>query len=132
KSEFYSDAVRLRIILNNIISNAIKYHRVDQPTPTITIDINIESELSYIIVQDNGMGIGEKDLAKVFDMFYRASNESEGSGLGLYLVKSTVEKLNGSINVESTIGKGTTFKIVLPNMKVREVSAAKAIGSIAG
>jgi signal transduction histidine kinase len=65
---------------------------------------------------DNGIGIAEEYLGNVFKMFFRASAESKGSGLGLYIVKSVVEKLGGQITVQSQLGSGTTFEITLPNL----------------
>jgi signal transduction histidine kinase len=64
---------------------------------------------------DNGIGIKKEYVKKVFDMFYRATEKSQGSGLGMYIVKQAVDKLKGSIKVKSTFGKGTTIKITLPN-----------------
>lgn len=115
-SEFYTDAVRVRIVLNNIISNAIKYHRLDQENPFINIEVDVTSEKAKITIKDNGMGIADKHLLKVFDMFYRATNCSEGTGLGLFLVKSTIDKLGGEIKLTSELNKGTTFTIDLPNI----------------
>jgi signal transduction histidine kinase len=60
------------------------------------------------------MGIKESALPKIFDMFFRAHDHGEGTGLGLYIVKETIDKLRGTIAVHSTVGKGTTFKITLP------------------
>jgi signal transduction histidine kinase len=64
---------------------------------------------------DNGIGIRKEHLKKVFDMFYRATEKSQGSGLGMYIVKQAIDKLKGSVEIKSTFGKGTTIKIVLPN-----------------
>ena len=69
-----------------------------------------------IKIEDNGIGIPEKEKAKVFNMFYRANEQSKGSGLGLYIVKETVEKLEGTITLKSEEGQGTTFEIYLPNL----------------
>ena len=121
-SPFFSDAVRLRIILNNLISNAIKYHRIDQTNPTILINISATPDKVILTVEDNGKGIAEKHIHKIFDMFYRADSHSEGTGLGLYLVKITVEKLAGTIFIDSEVNKGTTFKIEIPNMEIQENS----------
>jgi len=115
-NDFFTDAVRLRIILNNIISNAIKYHRLDQENPFINIAVDVTNENAKITIEDNGMGIAEKHLVKVFEMFYRATSSSEGTGLGLFLVKSTIDKLGGEIKLTSELNKGTTFSIDLPNI----------------
>jgi signal transduction histidine kinase len=67
-----------------------------------------------LCVEDNGIGISEKNQAKIFEMFYRATSIASGSGLGLYIVKETVEKLGGSVSVHSEIGTGSSFIIKLP------------------
>ena len=69
-----------------------------------------------ILLEDNGIGIAEKDLEKIFEMFYRGSKQSSGSGLGLYIVKETTEKLGAKITVESQKGIGSTFRLVIPNL----------------
>jgi signal transduction histidine kinase len=65
--------------------------------------------------KDNGIGISPENLNRIFEMFYRASEQSEGSGLGLYIVRNAVEKLGGQLTVASKPGAGTTFQITLPN-----------------
>ena len=64
---------------------------------------------------DNGIGIDEANLNRIFEMFYRATEQSDGSGIGLYIVKNAVDKLGGQISVSSRPGQGTRFNIVLPN-----------------
>ena len=73
------------------------------------------SDKLYIEVEDNGEGIQDTYKDRIFEMFYRASEQSEGSGLGLYIVKNAVEKLGGQLTVDSKPGAGTTFQITLPN-----------------
>ena len=114
--DFFSDAVRLRIIWNNLVSNAVKYHNYNQEYPCIEIEINVSNGRAEIIIRDNGRGISENAIPKIFDMFYRATNDIDGSGLGLYLVKMTVEKLGGKITVKSKPFAGTTFYISLPDI----------------
>ena len=70
---------------------------------------------AIIIFKDNGIGISQPNQYKIFDMFYRASVQSDGSGLGLYIVKNAVDKLGGTLAVSSELGKGTTFELKLPN-----------------
>lgn len=111
---FYSDRRRLKIILNNLISNALKYSfsRRDQPFARITITVE-EAEV-LIQVQDNGIGIQDEHLPRIFNMFYRGTDRKSGSGLGLYLVKETLDKLGGHIQVASVYGEGTTFTVRVP------------------
>lgn len=109
-----TDEGRLRVILNNIISNSIKYRNTKLDRPTVAIHYSKNKSKHLIDIEDDGIGIGEAHLEKIFGMFYRASDASRGSGLGLYIVKETVEKLKGTISVNSVLGKGTTFRIELP------------------
>lgn len=114
---FVSDAKRLRIILSNLITNSIKYHNYGQECPFIHINAISEGENIKIEIADNGKGIEQQYLDRIFDMFFRASNIGvEGSGLGLYIVKDTVYKIGGEISVTSQIRKGTTFTIILPGI----------------
>jgi signal transduction histidine kinase len=113
---FFSDPWRLGEIFRNLISNAIKYRKKDFDNPQINIQIHTTEQQCHIRFSDNGIGIAESELDKIFNMFYRASEQSEGSGIGLYIVKNAVEKLNGRISVSSSLGFGTTFEIWLPNL----------------
>jgi len=113
--DFYSDPWRIAEILRNLISNAIKYRKLDQVVSEIGIKISVDHLRAEIAFADNGIGIDEKNLAKVFEMFYRATEQSDGSGIGLYIVKNAVDKLGGQISVASRLGQGTRFSIILPN-----------------
>ena len=107
-----SDYLRLKIILSNLISNALKY-RHGHGQSFVEITFKKEDSRHLIQIKDNGIGISKENQAKVFDMFFRATLQSTGSGLGLYIVKETVEKLGGSISVDSEPGNYTCFSIVL-------------------
>lgn len=113
-STFISDRSRIAIILSNLISNAIKYHNYQLESPKIKMELKDDKSHFEIAISDNGPGIEKEEQPKLFDMFYRASEKSEGSGLGLYIVKEMVEKLQGEIWLQSTLGEGTTFRIRLP------------------
>lgn len=112
---FYSDHSRLLIIFNNIISNAVRYQDKNKES-FLQIDISSSCEKTHIAFTDNGVGIAEEFKENIFKMFFRASFESKGSGLGLYIVKSTVDKLGGKISVQSKLGEGTKFFIEIPNV----------------
>ncbi|GAB4487472.1 MAG: hypothetical protein OHK0045_07960 [Raineya sp.] len=114
-SPCFSDPKRLSIILNNLLSNAINYHNISQKEPYIEVDIRLSYQYIKISVKDNGIGVAQEHLSRIFEMFYRASYDSKGSGLGLYIVKETINKLGGQISVHSELGEGTKFEIVLPN-----------------
>ena len=111
---YFGDSLRLKLIFANIISNAYKY--LNPYTETNYLQIKVESKENSINIsfKDNGIGIKADYLDKIFDMFFRAADYSQGSGLGLYLVKQTIDKLNGSIKVESKPNKGTQIFISLP------------------
>jgi len=116
---YLSDPGRMAILFQNLISNAIKYQRpyIDSYVK-IKIDVN---ELGAAFeVSDNGKGISQEYLGKIFEMFFRASEDSYGSGLGLYITKQVVEKLQGKIEVHSVFNEGTSFKIWLPHMVKKE------------
>lgn len=109
-----TDPSRVKVILNNLISNAYKYHRDEADDPFIRITAYQSAGKVLISIEDNGRGISREHHHRIFDMFYRASENSEGSGLGLYIVKETLDKLGGDISVHSEAGKGSTFTFALP------------------
>jgi signal transduction histidine kinase len=108
------DKSRMTVVMNNLISNAIKYRDDSQAQSWIKVSTALVEKCVVITVSDNGQGIAEKHLDKIFDMFYRATNKSKGSGLGLYIVKEAIEKMNGTIEVKSAHYKGTEFIITFP------------------
>ncbi|HYF69028.1 MAG TPA: MASE1 domain-containing protein [Ohtaekwangia sp.] len=114
KNAFYSDRWRLKVILNNIISNAIRYR--NGRDPVINIDVVVEENTARLVIEDNGKGIDKEHLPNLCKMFYRATDDGAGSGLGLYIVKETMDKLQGKINIESTLGKGTTVSLNIPEI----------------
>ncbi len=113
--KFRSDYNQIKIILNNLMANAVKYHNLNQPNPYIRVSFKRIKNVVEIAVQDNGQGIAKENVPKIFDMFYRASPGTEGTGLGLYIVQEALTKINGIILVESELGKGSTFKVLLDN-----------------
>lgn len=108
-----SDPSRLKIILSNLMTNSVKYHNYEQPRPYIKVLTKQDEEKTQISIVDNGLGIPKEYHVKIFDMFFRASESAEGSGLGLYIVKDTANKLDADITVESAVGKGTVFTLTL-------------------
>ena len=113
--DFFSDHWRVSEIFRNLISNSIKYRRPDSDDSYIMIKIMVDHLCADITFVDNGIGIRESSLRRIFEMFYRATDYGEGSGIGLYIVKNAVEKLGGEIKVASQPGEGTRFHILLPN-----------------
>jgi PAS domain S-box-containing protein len=111
----YSDVFRLKIIINNLVSNAIKYHNLRQPNPYIKLSVRNADKRVVISVTDNGAGIDPENIDTIFDMFKRSSDKSEGSGLGLYIVNKALQMIDGTINVKSSHGLGSSFIIDIPN-----------------
>lgn len=108
------DKNRISVVLNNLMANAIKYHDARKERQWIDVDVRNTNGTLTLNVSDNGMGIDAEHQDKIFDMFYRGTFQSNGSGLGLYIVKETVSKMNGSIQVASAPGQGSSFSITLP------------------
>lgn len=113
--ELYTDELRLKIVLNNIISNAIKYRKKDVNGSFLKITSREKGDMVFISFEDNGLGMDEKVRKKAFDLFYRGHVQSTGSGLGLYIVKEALNKLKGKISVKSKPEIGSTFLVKLPN-----------------
>lgn len=109
-----TDTIRLETILKNLLSNAIKYYDPKKTDNYISFTISETDNHYHIEVVDNGIGMSENSLLKVFEMFYRGASSSEGTGLGMFIVKEIVAKLKGEISVESELGIGTKFKLILP------------------
>jgi signal transduction histidine kinase len=112
--QVHGDPIRLRQMIGNLLENAIKY------TPaggTVRVETSVEDDQLILRIADNGVGIPAGDQPYLFDKFYRASNvprDVSGTGLGLSIVKSIVEQHRGRIWVESKVGQGATFTLVLP------------------
>ncbi|MCU0415631.1 MAG: sensor histidine kinase [Cytophagaceae bacterium] len=111
--EFYQDKNMMYSIFQNIIENAFKYRDTSKSNAHIEIAIDSTQKRTIIEFKDNGIGIEPELTEKIFDMFFQAHDHLQGSGLGLYLVRLAVEKIGGKIQVESNIGKGTHFHLVL-------------------
>ena len=111
------DKGRTRIVLSNILGNAIKYHNLRQENPWVEVKTELKEGFCVITITDNGTGIPSDKQDRIFDMFFRATDRSAGSGLGLFIVKETVMKLNGKIGVKSEYGRGSEFVVTLPLQK---------------
>ena len=110
-----SDRMYLKIAISNIIDNAIKYSK---PNSRIVINITEETESVNVSVQDFGIGITRADQQRIYEKFFRGESAKElspkGTGLGLYLVHTILNKINAQISFESNINKGSTFTISIP------------------
>ncbi|MBW1656801.1 sensor histidine kinase [Flavobacterium quisquiliarum] len=109
-----SDGLRLKIIINNLISNAIKYADCSKQEMFITIKTYFSEGLNKIEIADNGIGIHDEHKENIFDMYF-GTNKNKGSGLGLYIVKEAVENIKGDIFVFSESNVGSKFIVTIPN-----------------
>jgi PAS domain S-box-containing protein len=116
-SIIHSDSMRLRTILQNLITNAVKYQRPEEHEKWVRVSLSMTGDSVELAVEDNGEGIPEDRLDTVFEMFQRNSNLSSGSGLGLYMVKEMVTRLGGAVSVTSVVGQGSRFVVTLPNLQ---------------
>jgi nitrogen-specific signal transduction histidine kinase len=117
KVVFYSDAYRLKILLNNLISNAVKYSSNRDNNAFVEFIARVDENEAVFYIKDNGEGIPDQLKEKVFDIYFRANKSTSGTGLGLFICSEVVRKLNGNIELESTLGKGSTFRVSIPNRR---------------
>jgi signal transduction histidine kinase len=113
----YTDPTRFKMVIGNLLSNALHYADLSKPKPFIKVKFWDDQYFFFISIKDNGVGIDEKYQEKIFDMFFRVAETSIGSGLGLYIVKETTEKMNGRIEVISKPGVGSEFIVKFPLQK---------------
>jgi signal transduction histidine kinase len=111
--EYKTDPGRLKVAVNNVVANAIKYSDRSKDKRFVNISLDKEERGIVIVIEDNGIGIPEEHHSKIFDMFFRASANSKGSGLGLYIVREALEKINGKISFSSELNTGSKFTIEL-------------------
>ncbi|MBC7381504.1 MAG: hybrid sensor histidine kinase/response regulator [Bacteroidia bacterium] len=114
EEEFRSDQVVLMIALQNLISNAIKYQREDNDNKFIRMKAVVDNCVAMVRIEDNGIGIEAPYLPKIYEMFFRASSQASGSGIGLYNTKHAIEKLGAQIHVRSVFKEGTSFEVIIP------------------
>src|SRR5260221_6196364 len=112
--EWKTDKYRIGTVLHNLLANAIKYHNYGRDDRWIKIGMRKNCSNCCITIRDNGVGIPQEHHQRVFDMFYRAHDHSNGSGLGLYIVKEIVAKMKGTIHLQSQPGQGSTFTLTFP------------------
>lgn len=116
--EFTCDGFRLSLILNNLISNAVKYQRENEAHPKVKLTAIVTHTDATIHIEDNGVGIIEEHLNKIFQIFFRSTDFKNGLGIGLYIVKEALTRIGGEIFVKSEFGKGTAFTLIVPNQKL--------------
>ncbi len=114
REPFRSDVIALKLILNNLLSNAFKYQDKSNNAKSVELIVEVYKGVANIQVKDTGVGILGNHIGEIFNLFYRASSQEAGSGFGLYNVKSALLKLSGQIEVNSVLNKGTTFMVSIP------------------
>jgi signal transduction histidine kinase len=114
--EIYTDKKRIITVVKNLVSNAVKYSKTSFETSFVKFETRQSPEYIELIVSDNGIGIPKDQHQRIFEMFYRVSSGRIGSGLGLFIVKEILEKLGGTIAVESEPNIGSTFTVRLPKI----------------
>ena len=117
EEEFFSDDAKIRVILNNLIGNAYKFQKDEGDPQKIDLKINVTDGVTLLKISDNGIGIEEKHQTDVFKLFHRATQKNVGSGLGLYMVKESVDQMGGKITLKSVVNVGTDIEISLPSLK---------------
>lgn len=117
-----SDGYRFNIILGNLISNAIKYSDSNKVHSYVRIWSETSPDSLHVHIEDNGIGISQEHLTKIFKMFYRASDKSTGSGLGLYITAESCKKIGAQIEIESELGEYTRITLKIPLITVSQTS----------
>lgn len=110
--EIQTDPMRLKSILRNLISNAIKYYDVQKPYPEVSVKMYTNDKSLVIDVNDNGIGI--QDTENIFKVFYRSNKQVQGDGLGLFIAKEMSTALNATLEVNSELNKGSSFSLKVP------------------
>jgi two-component system sensor histidine kinase/response regulator len=113
---FRSDDIPLKLILNNLLSNAFKYQDKNKTDKQVELSIEVKKGIATIYIKDTGIGILGSHIGEIFNLFYRATSQGAGSGFGLYNAKSALLKLNGQIEVNSVMNQGTNFKVTIPSI----------------
>lgn len=121
QDEFYSDDAKIRVILNNLFSNAVQFQKEQGGQKRIGLTIDVIGDQAIIVVEDNGIGIEERYRDEVFNLFARATQRNVGTGLGLYMVKEAVEQMGGNVRLVSEVNAGTTVTVTLPTLNKVEL-----------
>ena len=116
KSPLYSDAERIETILSILVSNAIHYSDASKKEKKLSIYITSSLSSCSIQVHDNGIGIPESAQQHIFNLFYRASEQSTGAGIALHIAKQVTAKLNGELSLTSHLNQGSVFSLWIPNL----------------
>ena len=109
-----ADRNRISTVLRNLIGNAVKYRKKNIDDPYVNCELVHEPDKLVCVITDNGEGISETDMPRIFDMFYRGNTNTVGTGLGLYICREVVNKMDGELMIESVLGSGTCITVRIP------------------
>lgn len=115
---FYTDIHRFKLVLFHLISNAIHFHDEQKLSRCVDISVRATQASCNLQVKDNGIGMPFEIHGRIFDLFFRGSERSSGSGVGLHIVHEVLKKMGGSISVSSQPNDGANFFVWLPNMAI--------------
>lgn len=124
--DFFTDRTRLEIILRNLLSNSFRYMDLSKAESFVRMEGVVSAGELKLKVKDNGIGIADEHLPRIFDMFYRAVEVSQGTGIGLFIVKESVKMLRGRISVRSSPGQYTNFYLSLPDLREGPVNSPES------
>lgn len=119
----YGDRFRIRVVLSHLLSNAARFKKPDQERAKVSIQSKVDDQEVVLRVRDEGIGMMKEHVDQIFKMFFRGKQDFAGSGLGLYIVKEALDKMEGKIEVVTQLGQGSEFIISLPNRKNEHVHA---------
>lgn len=111
---FYSNAQLIAIVINSLLMNCFRFKKENTQSQA-KINVAYDSYKVILTITDNGVGINENEIGKIFNLFHRNNKEDLGGGIGLYMVNEIIKKLGGKISVESAEGRGTEFTLEIPN-----------------
>lgn len=115
-SAFFSDDSKIRVILNNLFSNAVQFQKPSPSEKRISLTVDVVEGKAILVLEDTGIGIEDRFKNEVFNLFSRATQKNVGTGLGLYMVKEAVEQMGGEIHLDTELNKGTAVTVTLPSM----------------
>jgi signal transduction histidine kinase len=110
-----NDSFRMSVVIDNLISNAVKYQKPTAEEQMVKITGQVDQFKAIVEIEDNGIGIIEEHMNNIFKMFFRSTNNVNGLGIGLYIVKEALQRMGGDISVRSVYGQGAIFRILVPN-----------------
>ncbi len=115
--EVWQDKSRMKVIMNNLLSNALIFQKdISEHRPKVKVASKKQGSDLMISIEDNGIGIRPEHQEKIFQMFYRGTEQSKGSGLGLYIAREATLKIHGNLSVKSEYGKGSTFVVQVKSL----------------